>query len=699
MEKKPMRMHLFIVPLIVLCISGIAYATDTLKGSGKVSLFQQGDPVNATEFEIVYGFESGWGEWSATNGIWEIGPPTSGPGSAFKGNNVVATVLGGNYPENMSSTLQSPVINLPALPNEDSYLKLEFMSYHSYDGPDWEHYAASQQYYDSGTLSVRDMGTGNETVINRFDGYSESWTKASFDLTAYAGKDIQLIFAHADVREWRGTDQWRESTGWYIDDLRIKVYYGDTLPPAPDERYIPWRQVAANGPEPRREAAMTYDSANNRTLLFGGWDGTNIYGDLWAWNGETWTALANTGPSPRYGASMAYDANRNRVVLFGGATAQGTVDDIWEFDGTQWNQITASGVPKRSHAAMVYDANQQVIILFGGQDVLNRYGDTWKWDGSNWTQIQTTGPTPRASCGLVYNSITESVILFGGRDITNYFNDTWHLVDNQWEQVPATTSPAVRTAFNGMVYDASRDRVVLYGGSNANGAQRDTWEFDGTNWWLVSELGPYNRDGCAITYDSNRRKLVAFGGGNSFKNINALGDTWEYQSLETMYPTWTSTLDFMDEFTRLPGGFGGLPPGNLTVGEIPAKWGYSDGKGVTVTVQPGQVEMLYFPQLNVGENIALLRVSLQADAAGAAIGLAALDGSQDGSVATNIPANSDIFMGDYHRNVLIYDPPSDVLSPIVQVSNLGNSVPVTVYIDNLELYLLPRDKYRRFYSE
>ena len=145
-----------------------------LKGSGKVSLFQQGDPVNATEFEIVYGFESGWGEWSATNGIWEIGPPRRDR-SAFKGNNVVDGV-GGNYPENMSSTfnrrLSIFLLCLMRIP-----IWLEFMSYHSYDGPDWEHYAASQQYYDSGTLSVRDMGTGNETVINRFDGYSESGQK------------------------------------------------------------------------------------------------------------------------------------------------------------------------------------------------------------------------------------------------------------------------------------------------------------------------------------------------------------------------------------------------------------------------------------------------------------------------------------------------------------------------------------------
>jgi len=49
--------------------------------------------------------------------------------------------------------------------------------------------------------------------------------------------------------------------------------------------------------------------------------------------------------------------------------------------------------------------------------------------------------------------------------------------------------------------------------------------------------------------------------------------------------------------------------------------------------------------------------------------------------------------------VLVYDPPGNTFAPVFQVANTGNLLPVTVYLDNIEIFLLPKDQYRRFYGE
>jgi hypothetical protein len=106
---------------------------------------------------------------------------------------------------------------------------------------------------------------------------------------------------------------------------------------------------------------------------------------------------------------------------------------------------------------------------------------------------------------------------------------------------------------------------------------------------------------------------------------------------------------------------------------------------------PGQLELLVFPTLDIGDNVALIRLSVQSIGAGAALGLGALDGSNDGSIGTNIPANSGIFEDGYHRMVLLYDPPGNTIVPLFQVANLPGTENVLIYVDNLEIFLLPKE--------
>ena len=73
-----------------------------------------------------YGFENGFLGWTVSNGAWEVGQPTSGPGRAHEGTNCVATVLAGNYPGHVGSRLVSPEFELPSA-SGDERVQLRFI--------------------------------------------------------------------------------------------------------------------------------------------------------------------------------------------------------------------------------------------------------------------------------------------------------------------------------------------------------------------------------------------------------------------------------------------------------------------------------------------------------------------------------------------------------------------------------------------
>ena len=150
-------------------------------------------------------------------------------------------------------------------------------------------------------------------------------------------------------------------------------------------------------------------------------------------------------------------------------------------------------------------------------------------------------------------------------------------------------------------------------------------------------------------------------------------------------------FDSPDEFTPVDGGYIGANPGFVNTGLIPSDVDgtYTDGTGVTITTLPGQVELLLLPTIEVGENLVLARVSVQSNGPGAQVALAVLDGSMDGSIATNIPADSSVFMGNYNYQLLIYDPPGTSITPVIQVANLPGEQVVSVFFDQLEVYTIP----------
>ncbi|HUQ83365.1 MAG TPA: hypothetical protein VM076_19580 [Gemmatimonadaceae bacterium] len=107
-------------------------------------------------------------------------------------------------------------------------------------------------------------------------------------------------------------------------------------------------KIDAAGPPARDHHAMAYDSRRQRVVVFGGGkqlpngkfpaDTTGAWlRDLWAFEGERWAQLATNGPPSRGGLpGLTYDSARDRLVLFGG----GNLDGTWEWDGQQWRQVS-----------------------------------------------------------------------------------------------------------------------------------------------------------------------------------------------------------------------------------------------------------------------------------------------------------------------------------------------------------------------
>jgi hypothetical protein len=87
-----------------------------------------------------------------------------------------------------------------------------------------------------------------------------------------------------------------------------------------------------------------------------------------------------------------------------------------------------------------------------------------------------------------------------------------------------------------MAFDSDRGRLVLFGGNTGTSRLGDTWEWDGGFWTQVEDIGPSPRFLSAMVYDAARKVCLLFGGRDSDEHF--LGDTWQWDGIK-----WTQLLD------------------------------------------------------------------------------------------------------------------------------------------------------------
>src|SRR5262249_18235669 len=146
------------------------------------------------------------GDWSVDNGTWEVGVPSSGPRAAHSGGQCAATVLAGNYGENVTTRLVSPAFEVPAA-NQSPRLRF----WH------WFSFGAG----DLGTVQFKDGPRGGVNLSGSYGPHSSGvWSRPSLDLSAYAGRRVQLSFLFQSVDAiCCGNDD--TGPGWYIDEVAV----------------------------------------------------------------------------------------------------------------------------------------------------------------------------------------------------------------------------------------------------------------------------------------------------------------------------------------------------------------------------------------------------------------------------------------------------------------------------------------------
>ena len=260
-----------------------------------------------------------------------------------------------------------------------------------------------------------------------------------------------------------------------------------------------WTQKnPSSKPTVRSGHAMVYDSTNEKILLFGGDDGSGTYfQDTWEYYlaSDTWTQKnPSTKPQGRDGHAMTYDSKNEKVVLFGGVGVSPTYkEDTWVYDlaSDTWTEKNPSTHPSHG-GGMAYDATSNKIVFFGGEKSGTKYQDTWVYEVATdtWTEkYPTTKPSERYYHTMVYDSENEKIVLFSG--YTPVMNDTWiyDSSSNNWTQMNPSIKPPARRN-HAIAYDGVNNKIVMFGGYDDSNYLQDTWTYTLLSQKLTLESSP-----------------------------------------------------------------------------------------------------------------------------------------------------------------------------------------------------------------
>ena len=187
-----------------------------------------------------------------------------------------------------------------------------------------------------------------------------------------------------------------------------------------------WREVTTTGqgPTPRLFMSYTYDPQRDRLVAFAGQVGdfvTPSFNDLYALDlaTGTWSVLHDgqgTAPDGRFSSGMTYDSARDRYLIFGGHANSGVENDIWAFDPTndtwtllnQGDTFTGSGLgcagnpseipadyvvqdldsPERRTGGVLTMLGDTLWLMAGETDCSDHLDDTWTMTPEGvWTEV------------------------------------------------------------------------------------------------------------------------------------------------------------------------------------------------------------------------------------------------------------------------------------------------------------------------
>jgi len=314
----------------------------------------------------------------------------------------------------------------------------------------------------------------------------------------------------------------------------------------------------------RSSHAMVWDGHGN-LLVFGGIDNRgNLLNDLWQYNTATgsWTELSppttqsapgrcGTTPAPRKNAAVVWDTVDQKLLLYGGLGAGNTyLGDLWSFDPTTstWTTLQCAGnSPGLRSSNAVWDG--QHMLLLGGKNASGLLQDFWSYTpGAAWQQLADFPAGPRVFQAMVWNTNGNRLYVFGGLDANGLQQDDFWMYtpSSSWVMItPLSTGIGVGRPGGRQeaiaAWDSKNNLLFLMGGWEAGQGvpYYGVWVYDPIQnaWGLVtpeypgngSNPGPHiipGRIASTMAWDTSHQRLYIYAGSSSYTSHNNLNDLW-----------------------------------------------------------------------------------------------------------------------------------------------------------------------------
>ena len=322
---------------------------------------------------------------------------------------------------------------------------------------------------------------------------------------------------------------------------------------------------SAGGPAALRSGHSMVGDGQGNLLVFGGIDNNgSLLNDLWKYNTVTgvWTELSTpsappasggcgTAPAPRMNAAVVWDSLDQKVLLYGGLGAGNTyLGDFWSFDPAQlsWTVLQCSrNSPGTRLSNAVWDG--QHMLLLGGKNAGGLLKDFWSYTpGGSWQRLADAPMGSRAYQTLVWDTTDSRLYVFGGLDANGLQQDDFWMYssNSSWVQItplstgigigrPGGRQEAIAT------WDSKDNLLLMMGGWEAGQGvpYYGVWAYDPNQnaWGLVTPDYPGNgsnvgahiipgRTASAMVWDATHQRAYIYAGNSSYTSRNNLNDLW-----------------------------------------------------------------------------------------------------------------------------------------------------------------------------
>ena len=315
-------------------------------------------------------------------------------------------------------------------------------------------------------------------------------------------------------------------------------------PEPPRDLPTAWSLLTPTGdlPAAREDHTWTVDPATGTAYLFGGRDGSTVFGDLFAFDLAThaWRRLdpAGTTPHARFGHEANWVPGVGLVVFAGQASSTEFFGDLWVFDPAQtaWTQLPNTGdapVPRYgSCSGLAPDG--RLWISHGFTKDGNRFFDTKAYDFAlqAWIDLTPDGRVPVERClHACWWTANRTFTLYGGQTTTvAALGDAWSLAPGgadtpgTWTPVEGTL-PVERALTAFATYGAVE---LLFGGRAIDRAYlADAYVVDSSGAFVplaTTGTGPAARASATLISDFARARAILLGGIGS---DGAFADIWQ----------------------------------------------------------------------------------------------------------------------------------------------------------------------------